>query len=115
MSERLRRRASDYETVTAGTGALPAANDSAPPLFRFGSGEANAAKGDVRVKMTPRECEVLQSLAEGLSAKEVAQRLNMAPKTVECHIERVRLKTNAKNRLQMVVIALRAGLIQVRS
>lgn len=91
------------------------AGASDDPLFRFSTGDAVPASGGVCAKMTPREREVLQSLAEGLSAKEVAQRLNMAPKTVECHIERARLKTNAKNRLQMVVIALRSGLIQVTS
>ena len=41
-------------------------------------------------KLTTRQCEVLQLLAEGLSAKEIADKLYISPRTVETH----KYKTN---------------------
>ena len=61
--------------------------------------------------LTQREVEVLQLVAGGLSAKEVAQRLAIAPRTVERHIDYIRLKTRTRNRTHMVVHAIREGLI----
>ncbi len=53
-------------------------------------------------QLTPRESEVLQLIALGRAAKEAAQMLEIAPCTVERHIENVRLKTRTRNRAHMV-------------
>ncbi|MFV0625321.1 response regulator transcription factor [Sphingomonas sp. ac-8] len=61
--------------------------------------------------MTVREREVLELVIAGLSAKEIALRLGIAPRTVECHIDHLRSKTQSRNRAQMVANAVRAGLL----
>lgn len=61
--------------------------------------------------LTLREQEVLELVANGLSAKEVAQEIEIAPRTVERHIENVRLKIRARNRTHMVTLAVELGLL----
>jgi LuxR family transcriptional regulator, transcriptional regulator of spore coat protein len=61
--------------------------------------------------LTPREQQVLEFIASGLSAKEVAQEIEIAPRTVERHIENVRLKIRARNRTHMVTLAIDLGLL----
>jgi LuxR family transcriptional regulator, transcriptional regulator of spore coat protein len=61
--------------------------------------------------LTAREHQVLQLVAQGLSAKEVAQEIDIAPRTVERHIENVRLKIRARNRTHMVTLAVELGLL----
>lgn len=61
--------------------------------------------------LTHREVEVLKLVALGLSAKEVAQKLSIAPRTVERHIDHVRLKTGTRNRTHMVAHAIGQGLL----
>ncbi|MBB4101467.1 response regulator transcription factor [Sphingomonas kyeonggiensis] len=61
--------------------------------------------------LTARELQVLQSVALGLSAKEIAKKLLIAPRTVERHIDHIRLKTRTRNRSHMVAFALTNGVI----
>lgn len=64
--------------------------------------------------LTRREIEILEYVTEGLSAKEVARCINISPRTVDRHIENVRLKLHAKNRTHMVVRAVKEGLLNLR-
>ena len=66
---------------------------------------------DNAVHLTGRECEIVRLVALGLSAKEVAMRLLIAPCTVERHIENVRLKTRTRNRAHMIACVIREGLL----
>lgn len=63
------------------------------------------------VKLTGREHEVLGLVALGLSAKEAAIELAIAPCTVERHIENVRLKTHTRNRAHMIAHVIQEGLL----
>jgi DNA-binding CsgD family transcriptional regulator len=63
------------------------------------------------VMLTPREREVLLMLADGFSAKEVALKLNITSRTVESHIDKLRLKTRSRNRTHMVAQAIQLGLL----
>lgn len=63
--------------------------------------------------LTVREQQVLEFVAYGLSAKEVAQQIDIAPRTVERHIENLRLKMRARNRTHMVTLALELGLLSI--
>lgn len=63
------------------------------------------------VELTNRESEVLRLVAFGLSAKKVAQELEIAPCTVERHIENVRLKTRTRNRAHMIAYVIREGML----
>ncbi|HUD27822.1 MAG TPA: helix-turn-helix transcriptional regulator [Novosphingobium sp.] len=64
------------------------------------------------VQLTSRELDVLQYVAMGRSAKETAIELNIAPCTVERHVENVRLKTRTRNRAHMIAYVIREGLLQ---
>lgn len=61
--------------------------------------------------VTAREREILELVAQGLSTKEIASEVSIAPRTVDRHIENARLKLGARNRTHMVVCAIREGVI----
>jgi DNA-binding NarL/FixJ family response regulator len=65
-------------------------------------------------QLTPREVEVIQVLAEGLSDKEVADRLCIASKTVRIHVANILGKLGLESRLQLVLFAARHGLVEIR-
>lgn len=57
------------------------------------------------------EREVLRLTAEGYSAQECGQRLNLSPKTVETYRQRVMEKLGLRHRSELVRYALRSGLL----
>ena len=61
--------------------------------------------------LTNRELQILELVAVGKSAKEVAQECDIAPRTVECHLDTMRLKLQARNRTHMVAIAIASNLL----
>lgn len=61
--------------------------------------------------ITPREMEILQRIAEGLSNKEIAARLFVSENTVKTHSSRLFEKLGARRRTQAVQIAKAYGLI----
>ncbi len=61
--------------------------------------------------LTAREVEVLQLLARGLSTREIADRLTMAPKTAGNHIERIYRKIDVTNRASASLYAVHHGLL----
>ena len=62
--------------------------------------------------LSAREREVLQRIAEGLSAKEVATDLSISTKTVEAHRTSLMRKLNVRKATELVRYALRHGLIE---
>ena len=61
--------------------------------------------------ITPRELEILEAIAAGLSTREIAARLFVSENTVKTHASRLFDKLNARRRTQAVQIAKEAGLI----
>ena len=61
--------------------------------------------------ITPREHEILELIAAGLSNREIAEKLFVSENTVKTHASRLFDKLNAKRRTQAVQIAKQAGLI----
>ncbi|HVL39367.1 MAG TPA: LuxR C-terminal-related transcriptional regulator [Fimbriimonadaceae bacterium] len=59
--------------------------------------------------LSERERDVLLLAAEGLTDKEIAQRLNIAVKTVTTYWDRMRLKFGATNKTQVLATALRSA------
>jgi RNA polymerase sigma factor (sigma-70 family) len=63
--------------------------------------------------LTPREREVLALLAEGLSDKEISERLNVSIGTVRNHAMNIFNKLGVHSRLQALVFAVRHGVVDV--
>jgi two-component system, NarL family, response regulator LiaR len=61
--------------------------------------------------LTPRETEVLRLIADGLSNKQVAEKLDISVATIKTHVEDILKKLSATDRTQAAVKALRQGLI----
>ena len=61
--------------------------------------------------LTPREIEVLALIARGASTRQVAQRLEITPKTAETHIERIYTKSGASTRSTATLFAMQHGLL----
>jgi two-component system, NarL family, nitrate/nitrite response regulator NarL len=61
--------------------------------------------------LTPRENDVLQLLAQGMTNKAIAHRLGITDHTVKFHVNAIMTKMGAQSRTEAVMIATRAGLI----
>jgi two-component system, NarL family, response regulator LiaR len=70
----------------------------------------NAARQEA-LGITKRELEILTAIAQGLSTREIAEKLYVSENTVKTHSSRLFEKLNAKRRTQAVQIAKEAGLI----
>ena len=65
-------------------------------------------------QLTRREREVLQALSEGLSNKEIAERLHMSVDTERTHMMNILSKLGVHSRLQALLLAARHGLVEIR-
>ncbi len=68
---------------------------------------AEAGAGD----LTPREVEILQLVARGMSDAQIAERLVLSPHTVHRHVANIRVKLRQPSRSAAVAYAARSGLI----
>ncbi len=75
--------------------------------------EIRTDEGQLVARLTPRELEVLQSLADGKSTDEIAQALFISPRTVRSHVKNVLAKLGVHSKLEAVTMALRYGVIRV--
>jgi DNA-binding NarL/FixJ family response regulator len=63
--------------------------------------------------LTPREIQVLELLAEGLSNKGIAGRLGISDQTVKFHVASLCGKLGARNRTDAVRLAIRRGVVAI--
>jgi two-component system, NarL family, response regulator DevR len=64
-------------------------------------------------RLTPREREVLQALAEGWSDREIAARLHVGVGTVHSHVTNILSKLEVSSRLHALVFAVRHGVVTI--
>ncbi|MFD3428528.1 LuxR C-terminal-related transcriptional regulator [Nocardia fluminea] len=69
-----------------------------------------AADQPHRPSLTERETEVLRMVAKGLSAKQIATRLNLSHRTVENHVQATLRKLQLANRVELTRYAIEQGL-----
>jgi DNA-binding NarL/FixJ family response regulator len=97
------------EAVASGRSYLSPslASDAVHAILQPGSGPATPL-----ASLTPREREVLQGIAAGRSAKEIAGDLHVSERTVETHRAALMRKLGVHKTGQLVRIAIREGLVE---
>jgi DNA-binding NarL/FixJ family response regulator len=75
--------------------------------------QGGSPEKDLFQKISPRQQEILQLLAEGKSAKEIASILDISTRTVEFHKYRMMQQLNIKTSAELVRYAVRHGIISV--
>lgn len=79
------------------------------PVSRRGRGTSDVPPWLRALGVTSREVDVLVLVTEGLSNREIAERLFLSPRTVEAHVERMLAKTATANRRELVRLAASTG------
>jgi DNA-binding NarL/FixJ family response regulator len=70
-------------------------------------------RGRLSARLTARQTEVLQLIAEGFGNKEIADRLHISVKTVEFHRGRLMAKLGAHNVADLIRYAVQSGIVSV--
>ncbi len=98
-----------------GLPAHPGGTSSRPGGAAAAGGVPSAAApgrgGRVTELLTDRECEVLRLVAAGMSNGEIADHLRISPATAKTHVAHLLTKLDARDRVQLVIIAYQAGLV----
>jgi DNA-binding NarL/FixJ family response regulator len=84
---------------------------ASPALLSRGSADNAWTAPDRLDRITDREREVLLLVAEGLSNQEIAARLHITPGTAKTHVAHLLAKLDARDRIHLVILAHRSGLI----
>ena len=84
-------------------------------VSRIFEGYVELSRGGAQTEkelLTPREIELLNLVAAGLSNKTIAQKLSVSENTVKYHIRQILHKLTVQNRTEAVTSAIRLGLIE---
>jgi DNA-binding NarL/FixJ family response regulator len=71
------------------------------------------APADMLSTLTPRQREVLQLVAEGLAAKQIAARLGISPRTVEFHKYQIMDSIGVHSNAELVHFAIKQGIVEL--
>lgn len=84
-----------------------------PGISSAGLGNNSHDDGDPYQKLTARELQVLQLIAEGGTNRQVAEKLGLAIKTVDTHRMRLMRKLDIHDQTTLVKFALREGIVSI--
>ncbi|MFJ9870176.1 response regulator [Streptomyces sp. NPDC101165] len=99
---------SAVRTVAAGQSLLDA-SATTKLMARLRGGQQQEEEPDALPGLTDREREILALIGEGLTNRQIGQRLYLAEKTVKNHISRLLAKLGVERRVQAAVIAAQVG------
>ena len=71
---------------------------------------AEGEPDDPALRLTEREAEILRLVAKGLTAKQIAAKLVVSPRTVESHVQNTLRKLHMNNRVELTRYAIERGL-----
>ena len=103
-------------TRRLGAGETLLSSDELVELLRI-AGQSREEEREARAsieQLTRREREVLMALSEGLSNKQIAERLHMSVDTERTHMMNILNKLGVHSRLQALLFAARHGLVELR-
>ncbi|MBO0349622.1 response regulator transcription factor [Phormidium pseudopriestleyi FRX01] len=89
----------------------PSSGDSLPASFNPGTTGLTAQKSEFAISLTPRERDVLDLLAEGLSNAQIGANLHLSPRTVEKYVSALLRKTETSNRAGLLRFAIEHHLV----
>jgi len=103
------------EAAAAGRAAAGAVGSATAVARADANGRAGVActtTADRLTRMlTDRELEVLTMVARGLSNGEIAEQLTISPATAKTHVAHLLTKLDARDRIQLVIMAYQSGLV----
>jgi DNA-binding NarL/FixJ family response regulator len=97
-------------TIAAGDSLLSPSVTSRVIERMAGQPQPDAERDPRLEELTPRETEVLELVARGLSNAEIAAELVIEESTVKTHLKRVLAKVGVRDRVQLVIVAYQTGL-----
>jgi DNA-binding NarL/FixJ family response regulator len=97
-------------TIAAGDSLLSPSVTSRVIERMAGQPTLDGARDPRLAELTPRETEVLELIARGLSNGEIAAELVIGESTVKTHLKRVLAKLQVRDRVQAVIFAYESGL-----
>ena len=104
-----RRLIGEFARTVPATG--PATGTTQPQAeAASGDGHPSLTHGKLQRVLTDRELEVLKMVARGMSNAEIAEELTISPATAKTHVAHLLTKLDARDRIQLVIIAYQSGL-----
>jgi DNA-binding NarL/FixJ family response regulator len=109
-----RRLIGEFTRAFPGAGtraaARPAQGATQGPATSAQDDQVSAACDRLQRVLTERELEVLRMVARGMSNAEIAEELTISPATAKTHVAHLLTKLDARDRIQLVIIAYQTGL-----
>jgi len=105
-----RRLIGEFTRAFPGAGNVAAARPAQGAATSAQDDQVSAACDRLQRVLTEREFEVLQMVARGMSNAEIAEELTISPATAKTHVAHLLTKLDARDRIQLVIIAYQTGL-----
>jgi DNA-binding NarL/FixJ family response regulator len=103
------------ELVQAIRAALDGGTFVSPAIARavFATAQTGLVDAGERIaSMTPHQRDILRLFADGLSAKEIARKLDISPRTVESHKYQIMESLGAHSSAELIRLAIRHGIVE---
>jgi DNA-binding NarL/FixJ family response regulator len=107
------KKSGKYELEQAIQEVLGGGNFFSQEILKKMAIRLNRKNSDKYNELTEREIEILVNVCNGMTNNEIANKLFISPKTVEVHKFNIFRKTNVKNSAQLVIYAIKRGLIEI--